>query len=57
MPEIVGCTINGKYTVCADCEYKNSPVGCVGRRNWNDAVELMEGSNEQERGESNNGTN
>ena len=43
MPEkIVGCTINREYTACIDCEYKNSPVGCVGKRNRGDAVERME---------------
>lgn len=47
MSEIVGCSINGKYTACIDCEYKNSPVGCVGNRNRGDAIELMEGSSDE----------
>jgi len=46
MPEIVGCTINKKYTACVDCEYKNYPVGCVGRRNRFNAVELLKGWSE-----------
>jgi hypothetical protein len=42
MPGIIGCTINRKYTACIDCEYKNSPIGCVGKRNRYDAIERLE---------------
>jgi len=45
MPRITGCTADGidnTYTACVDCEHKNYPVSCVGRRNRGDAVEQME---------------